>query len=82
MHPACRLQLNNARAASGRQPMTPAQEAAIARYNERLRLFQKSQGMTEQDWTAQSAKRVRDAAALTGRDTLRQFLQRVGFGLR
>jgi nitroreductase len=59
-----------------------AQEAAIARYNERLRLFQKSQGMTEQDWTAQSAKRVRDAAALTGRDTLRQFLQRVGFGLR
>lgn len=29
MHPNCRQQLNNARAASGRQPMTPAQEAAI-----------------------------------------------------
>lgn len=29
MHPNCRIQLNNARAASGRQPMTPAQEAAI-----------------------------------------------------
>lgn len=29
MHPNCRIQLNNARAAAGRQPMTPAQEAAI-----------------------------------------------------
>lgn len=59
-----------------------AKTASIARYNERLRAFQKSQGMTEQDWTSQAAKRVRDAAALTGRHTIRQFLERVGFRLR
>jgi nitroreductase len=59
-----------------------AQQAAIALYNERLRAFQKTQGMTEQDWTVQAAKRVRDAKALTGRHTIRQFLEDVGFKLR
>ncbi|HJR56901.1 MAG TPA: nitroreductase family protein [Rhizomicrobium sp.] len=59
-----------------------AQRAAIALYNERLRAFQRSQGMTEQDWTAQAAKRVRDEKALTGRHVLRDFLNRVGFKLR
>lgn len=60
----------------------PAQQAAIALYNERLRAFQKTQGMTEQDWTVQAAKRVRDAKALTGRHTIRQFLEDVGFKQR
>ena len=59
-----------------------AQQAAIALYNERMRAFQRSQGMTEQDWTVQSAKRVRDARALTGRDVLREVLHRFGFKLR
>ena len=56
--------------------------AAIAAYNERLRAFQRAVGMREQDWTAQATRRVRDAAALTGRDTLRDFLNGVGFKLR
>ena len=38
--------------------------------------------MTEQDWTGQATKRVRDEKALTGRHTLREFLARVGFKLR
>ena len=59
-----------------------AQRAAIALYNERLRAFQRSQNLTEQDWTAQAAKRVRDEKALTGRHVLRDFLDRVGFKLR
>ena len=59
-----------------------AQAAAIAQYNARLRIFQASQGMTAQDWTAQAARRVRDEKALTGRHVLRDFLSRVGFKLR
>ncbi len=59
-----------------------AQDAAIAAYNERLRLFQKAQGMPEQDWAAQSARRMRDADALTGRHVLRGFLEKIGFPLR
>ena len=58
------------------------QQAAIATYNERLRSFQRAQKMTEQDWTGQATKRVRDEKALTGRHTLREFLARVGFKLR
>jgi nitroreductase len=58
------------------------QRAAIAAYNERLRAFQRAVGMREQDWTAQATRRVRDAAALTGRDVLRDFLNRIGFRLR
>lgn len=59
-----------------------AQDAAIAAYNARLRVFQKAQGMPEQDWTAQAAKRMRDVPALTGRHVLREFLARAGFRLR
>jgi nitroreductase len=59
-----------------------AQNAAIAAYDERLRLFQRAQKMTEQDWTAQSARRVRDEKALTGRHVLRDFLNGIGFKLR
>ncbi len=56
--------------------------AAIATYNERLRAFQRAVGMREQDWTAQATRRVRDAAALTGRDILRGFLNGIGIKLR
>jgi nitroreductase len=58
-----------------------AQRAAIALYDERLRAFQQSHGMTEQDWTAQATRRVRDVKALTGREILRDFLHRAGFKL-
>jgi hypothetical protein len=33
-------------------------------------------------WSNHSAKRVRDAAALMGRDRLVEALQRMGFGLK
>ena len=59
-----------------------AQDAFIAAYNERLRIFQKAQGMPQQDWTAQAAKRVRDVPALTGREVLRAYLEKSGFKLR
>jgi len=55
---------------------------AIATYNEQMRRFQKSQGMREQDWTAQAAGRMRDVPALTGRHILRAFLEKSGFRLR
>jgi nitroreductase len=58
------------------------QRAAVAAYNERLRAFQRSEAMREQDWTAQATRRVRDAAALTGRHILRGFLNGIGFKLR
>jgi nitroreductase len=58
------------------------QRAAIAVYDERLRAFQRSEKMREQDWTAQATRRVRDAAALTGRHILRDFLHGIGFKLR
>ena len=58
------------------------QPAAIARYNEQLRAFQRQERMTEQDWTAQAARRVRDEKALTGRHILRDVLHRFGFKLR
>ena len=51
-------------------------------YDERLRVFQRAAGMKEQDWTAQAARRLRDAQALTGRDTMREYLNCVGFKLR
>jgi nitroreductase len=58
------------------------QRAAIAAYDERLRLFQRAEKMREQGWTAQATRRVRDAAALTGRHILREFLDGIGFRLR
>jgi nitroreductase len=59
-----------------------AQQAAIAVYDERLRAFQRAEGMREQGWTGQMLRRVRDEKALTGRHILRGFLNRIGFGLR
>jgi nitroreductase len=58
------------------------QQAAIAGYDQRLRAFQRAQGMKEQDWTAQATARVRDVKALTGREILRGFLESIGFRLR
>jgi nitroreductase len=59
-----------------------SREAEIARYNATVRGFQREQGMREQDWTQQSIDRVKDAAALRGRDRMRAALRALGFELR
>jgi len=58
------------------------EEPALAAYDQDLRRFQKSQGMTEVDWTRFAVERVKDAAALRGRDRLGAILARLGFPLR
>jgi len=54
----------------------------VAAYDERFRAFQHEQGLPEQGWSVQAAKRVRDEAALNGRDRLREALHVLGFGLK
>lgn len=49
MHPNCRIQLNAARAASGRQPMTSAQEAAI---EARMGAAMRQLARTDPNWRA------------------------------
>jgi nitroreductase len=55
---------------------------AIDGYNATMRGFQHEQGMKPIDWTQQCFNRVRDAAALRGRDRMRQALRNLGFELR
>jgi nitroreductase len=59
-----------------------SQEPDITRYNATARAFQREQGMREQDWTQQSIDRVKDVAALRGRDRMREALRNLGFELR
>jgi nitroreductase len=61
---------------------TTSQEPDIIRYNVTARGFQREQGMREQDWTQQSIDRVKDVAALRGRDRMREALRNLGFELR
>src|ERR1700735_1984364 len=65
-----------------REPYTPPDPALLAAYDQRIRDFQGEQNMRVTDWTEQSALRVRDEAALTGREVLRDFLRDRGFSLR
>ncbi|MGC8470028.1 MAG: NADPH-dependent oxidoreductase, partial [Acetobacteraceae bacterium] len=61
----------------------PAQDdAPIAAYNATLRAFQREQAMRPIDWTQQCIDRVRDAAALRERETMRDSLAALGFPLR
>ncbi|HXT82294.1 MAG TPA: NADPH-dependent oxidoreductase [Acetobacteraceae bacterium] len=55
---------------------------AIEEYNATARQFMREQGMTEQDWTAQATNRLKDTAALHGRDRMREALRNLGFELR
>ncbi len=55
---------------------------AIAAYDQRCREFQREQGLPEQDWSIQAGSRVRDKAALHGRNVLREALHALGFGLK
>jgi nitroreductase len=58
------------------------QRAAFAEYDQRIRAFQREQRMTEIDWTQQASNRVRDVAALHGRDRIRAALDILGFALK
>ena len=51
-------------------------------YNMTMRAFQREQGMKAIDWTQQCVERVKDAAALRGRDRMRAALGNLGFELR
>jgi hypothetical protein len=55
---------------------------AIDDYNATMRDFQHEQGMRAIDWTQQCFSRVKDAAALRGRDRMRDALRNLGFELR
>jgi nitroreductase len=61
---------------------TASQAPDITRYNATARIFQREQGMREQDWTQQSIDRVKDVAALRGRHRMREALRNLGFELR
>ena len=65
-----------------RERYAPPDPALLAAYDQRIRDFQAEQNMRVTDWTEQSALRVRDEAALTGREVLRDFLRDRGFSLR
>jgi nitroreductase len=54
----------------------------IENYNRVAREFMREQGMKEQDWTAQSTGRLKDTAAMHGRDQMVAALKRMGFGLK
>jgi len=55
---------------------------AIDTYNATMREFQREQGMRAIDWTQQCFSRVKDGAALRGRDRMREALLNLGFELR
>jgi nitroreductase len=55
---------------------------AVEGYNMTMRAFQREQGMKAIDWTQQCCARVKDAAALRGRDRMRGALRNLGFELR
>ncbi|PSB35250.1 NADPH-dependent oxidoreductase [Stenomitos frigidus] len=59
------------------------QEAAIDQYNEVMQQFYDAQNMSVAgDWVEHSLKRVATAEALSGRDRLKESLQKLGFPLR
>ncbi len=66
-----------------RETYRPAQaDAPIAAYDATLRAFQREQAMRPIDWTEQCIDRVKDAAALRGREHMRASLAALGFPLR
>lgn len=59
------------------------QDEAIGQYTHAMQAFYQSQHMqVTGDWVDHSIKRVADAQALSGRDRLREALQKLGFPLR
>ncbi|MDD3352498.1 NADPH-dependent oxidoreductase [Zoogloea sp.] len=61
----------------------PPQQAGLARYDQAMAAFYESQQMKVRGtWSRHTARRIRDAAALTGRDRLVEALGKRGFKLR
>ena len=61
----------------------PAQQAGLAEYDHAMSAFYASQGMKVRGtWSNHSAKRIRDATALTGRHRLVDALEALGFPLK
>jgi len=58
------------------------QAADVARYDEALRAFQRTQRLPEIGWSEAATTRVRSGAELRGRDRLRDALDKLGFLLR
>lgn len=56
--------------------------AAIAGYDKALGDFSQAVGMGQQDWTQRMISRVGTAAALSGRDRMKDALTALGFGLK
>lgn len=60
-----------------------AQLPAIQRYDEIMSRWYMEQGIkAPESWSGHSAQRIENAAALSGRDVLREQLLKLGFGLR
>ncbi|MGE5369884.1 MAG: NADPH-dependent oxidoreductase, partial [Chloroflexota bacterium] len=59
-----------------------AQREAIETLDAVFKDFQKEQGLPEQGWIRQVLSRVRGTDAMSGRDRLREVLQKLGFELR
>lgn len=60
----------------------PEQDAAIARYDETMKLFQRAEKMPDYGWTPTTANRVSNVKVLMGRARLRDFLHSFGFALK
>lgn len=54
----------------------------VSAYDERMRVFQREQGMNEIGWGKQAAARVAGAGTLSGRDRLVEAINALGFELR
>lgn len=60
-----------------------AQDAAVVRYSETMAAFYADENMRgNHDWAQRSSRRVSGPQALSGRDTIRESLHRLGFELR
>lgn len=62
-------------------PADAPAERDLAAYNAHMHDFQAEQGLPRKDWTRLTAARIRDAAALHGRDKLAEALHTLGFRL-
>ncbi|RUV23747.1 nitroreductase family protein [Mesorhizobium sp. M7A.F.Ca.MR.245.00.0.0] len=65
-----------------RERYTQIDPELMAAYEARMREFQAEQNMRNIDWTEQTAARIKDVAALTGRHVLTDFLKARRFGLK
>ena len=60
----------------------PLSPVALESYDSRMQAFQAAQGMAVRGWTRVMAGRIADAAALKGRDRLKEIVRAMGFKLK